>query len=633
LLGPIFNREFLTVPRRDRHYMARAAYLAALWVVALTAWLATLGWARSATLGETARFGPLAFQLLTLVELSLFLFFAALSAASAIAQEKDRRTFILLLMTDMRNYEIVVGKLLGSLLPTALLLVASVPLLMLLVLLGGVALHQVLQAVLIVAATALAAGSLGGVIALWRDRTFQSLALTVLSLVLYLCIVRGLTVLPRLFPTLSDTEVASWQQRLEPFTALQSVQAPPTADAAPPVADANSQLRFTRFTRWIITARTAAPAYGYSLVMLNFAFLLNLWGIYKLRVWNPSGEPIIQREKPEDEELVEDAKARAAAHAAPGQARKVGPNPILWREIYTRAYGRRPLMVKAAYFVVLAFIVYAALSPVVFPREGERLPSFVAVYGLGPVFVLSLLLVAAQAATAITSERDTGALDLLLVTDLSPQEFIFGKLGGIAYNTKEYLLPPILLAVVYGWYGLLAAPPEAHPELAASMNSTSLLCVMGASLVLLAFAMVLGVHVSLRTQNSRLAIVNTLSTIFFLSVGTVICIGLIVINGRFEYQWGSFVFFVVAGVGGLWYVLSGDRPSTALTIASWACPFAVFYTVANVLVAKPGSTESADPLVPFLVIAAAFGFAVAAMLVPLLSEFDVALGRTSGGAD
>jgi hypothetical protein len=55
--------------------------------------------------------------------------------------------------------------------------------------------------------------------------------------------------------------------------------------------------------------------------------------------------------------------------------------------------------------------------------------------------------------------------------------------------------------------------------------------------------------------------------------------------------------------------------------------------VANLLVAKPGSTESADPLVPFLVIAAAFGFATAAMLVPLLSEFDVALGRTSGGAD
>ena len=72
---------------------------------------------------------------------------------------------------------------------------------------------------------------------------------------------------------------------------------------------------------------------------------------------------------------------------------------------------------------------------------------------------------------------------------------------------------------------------------------------------------------------------------------------------------------------------------SALTLAAWACPLAVLYTVMTILVARPGSQESADPLVPFLVITAAFGFAVAAMLVPLVSEFDVARGRTSGGAD
>jgi ABC-type Na+ efflux pump permease subunit len=611
LLGPIFNREVLTVPRRDRHYMARAAYLGVLWVIAVTAWLASLGWARSATLGETARFGPLLFQLLTFIELALFLFFAALSAASAISQEKDRRTFVLLLMTDLRNHEIVLGKLLGSLLPIVLLLGASVPVLMMLLLLGGIALHQVFQALLIVTATTLAAGSLGGLIALWRDRTFQSLALTVLFLVLYLCVVQAIRFLPSIIPTLTPADASSLQQWLDPFLALQSVVNPLPASLAP----------------------VLAPAYGYTLSMVTLAVLLNGWGLIKLRVWNPSGEPIMQREAPTDEAEVDDAKARALAHAAPGKARRVGPNPILWREIFTRAYGRRPLMVKVAFFVVLAFIAYYALSPVVSAQKGDRLPHFVAAYGLVPISVLSFLLIAAQAATAITSERDTGALDLLLVTDLSPQEFIFGKLGGIAYNTKEYLITPLLLAIVYGWYRVLAAPPAAHDELLDAMNTSSLLCLLGAMLVLLAFAMVLGVHVALRTHNSRLAIINTLSTVFFLSVGTMVCIALILINGRFEYQWGSFVFFVVAGVGGLWYVLSGDRPSTALAIASWACPFAVFYTVANLLVAKPGSEESADPLIPFLVIASAFGFAVAAMLVPLLSEFDVALGRTSGGAD
>jgi ABC-type transport system involved in multi-copper enzyme maturation permease subunit len=605
LLGPIFNREFLTVPRREHHYGLRVAFLGTLWVLSVTAWLATLGWQQTATLGETARLGPLLFRILTYVQLALFLFFSALSAASAIALEKDRRTFLLLLMTDLRDYEIVLGKLFGSLLPILLLLAATVPVWMLLLLLGGIAPAQVVQALLIVGAASLTAGSLGGLLALWRERTFQSLALTVLCLVLYLCVVRALTVLPELAAGVSAETVQTAQMWLEPFLALESVQQP--------LSVAGARL---------------APAYGFALAMLGLAALLNGVALLRLRVWNPSGEPIMQRETPLDAEAEE--KDRAAAHAAPGTVRRVGPNPILWREIATRAYGRRPLLVKLAYAVVLFFICYYALDPLV--RGGER-AAFAAAYGLVPVGVLSLLLVSAQAATAITTERDVGALDLLLVTDLTPGEFIFGKLGGISYNTKEFLLPPLLLAAVYALYGCLASPPRSHPEYLGPMNALSLVCVLGCMLVLLAFAVMLGIHVALRTPNSRLAVTHTLGTIFFLSVGTLVTIWLITVNGRFEYQWGSFVFFIVAGIGGLWWVLNGDRPSRALTLSSWACPLGVFYTVATLLVGRPGTQESADPLVPTVVVMGTFGFAVAAMLVPLLSEFDVALGRTSGGAD
>ncbi len=606
MLGPIFDREFLTIPRRGRHYLGRVTYLGTLWVIGLTAWLAVIGWSRWPTLGDTARFGPLLFQVQTYVQLVLFLFFAALSTASAVAQEKDRRTFLLLLMTDLRDREIVLGKLLGSLLPIGLLLLASVPVLMVLVLLGGVSVHQVIQAVVVTAATALAAGSLGGLIGLWRDRTFQSLALTVLFLVLYLCLVRGLAVLPQLFPQAHLDGIQRWQEFLDPFLALQSVQDPTE-----------------------LLSRRTPPAYIFAAVMLGLSVLLNVWGIVFLRRWNPSGEPIIQRERPEDQpELM--GKDRAQSHAAPGKARKVGPNPILWREVFTRAYGRRPLLVKTAYALVLGLICWSALSPLI--QSGER-AAFTAAYGLLPVCILSMLLVAAQAATAITSERDTGALDLLLVTDLTPREFIFGKLFGICWNTKEYLLPPLILAAVYAVYGCLARPPRGSPELAPLMNFTAYLCLAVSLAVLLAFAMVLGVHVSLRTLNSRLAVIHTLSTIFFLSVGTLLCMALILISGRFEVQWATFIFFLVAGIGGLWWVLNGSQPSTALAWASWFCPTAVLYTVMTLLVGKPGSEESADPLIPAAFIALAFGFTITAMLMPLLSEFDIALGRTTGPAD
>jgi ABC-type Na+ efflux pump permease subunit len=605
LFGPIFQREFLTVPRRARHYVTRAAYYGALWVVAVTAWLATLGVGRTASLGETARFGPLLFQLLTFLQLALFLFFPALSSASAVALEKDRRTFLLLLMTELSDFEIVLGKMLGSLLPMVLLWIGTFPIMMFLILLGGVSVSQIIQAMIVLAATGLAAGSLGALIALWRDRTFQSLALTFLLVVLYLSLAQGL---PLVVPSL-----AAYQPYFDPFTALLAVQQP---------------------------ARQLAPglpvAYGFALVMLGLSLAMQAYGILMLRVWNPSGEPIQQRERPEAQEDMEAAVAtpgdtgRVSIHAAPGMAREVWENPILWREVRTRAYGRRPLLIKIAYFIVLALILWSALTPLF---KGERWP-FLAAYGLIPIGVLSLLLVTAQAVTAITTERDTGALDLLLVTDLSPKEFIFGKLLGIVWNTKEFLLPPLILAGLYGWYGYLATPPVKYAALLGPrMNATAFICVVGVGVVLLAFAMILGVHVALRNQNSRVAVINGLSTVFFLSVGTIVCIALIVINGQFEYQWTSFVFFLIAGVGGLWWVLNSGRPSTALTWASWFCPLAVLYSIMTILVAKPGTQESGDPVIPFLVMSGAFGFAISAMLVPLLSEFDVALGRTSGGAD
>lgn len=572
----------------------------------MTAWLATGGLGGNPTLGQTARFGLLLFQLFTFVLLTLVSFFAALSAASTVAREKDRRTFILLLLTDMSDSEIVLGKLLGSLLPIVLILFATLPVLALLLLLGGITPLQVLYSWLILVATALAAGSLGGLIALWRDKTFQALALSVLMLVLYVCAVQALAVLNFFADSSPDAStIGRWlaavdwhrvQTWLDPVRALGSVLDPGSEGQIPPV-------------------------YGYLGVMLAISLLLNSWGVFKLRDWNPGGEPIMQRETPEEEEV----KDRAKAHAAPGTVRRVWSNPVLWREICTRAYGRRPLMIKLAFFVVVGLIAYAVLTPLI---AGVRAP-FAAGYGLVPITVLSLLLLAAQSVTAITSERDGRSLDLLLATDLSPKEFIFGKIGGILYNTKEFLIPPLILAGVYALWGALATPPAKAPQDGPGMNALNFGAVSIALLVMFAFVLILGIHIALRNTNSRQAVTNALGTVFFLSVGTLICIYLILINpGAFEYQFLSFSLFLIVGIGGLWWVLSADRPTPALSLASILLPIFMFYCVTNILVAQPGSQQSAPPLIPMLSIVLPFSFAILAMLVPMLSEFDVAFGRT-----
>lgn len=609
MLGPIFTRELVTVPRRRGHYPSRVALIGLLAILGVTLWQAMVGFTREATVGEAARFGLLLFQVVVFVELLLLLFFAVLSAASAVSQEKDRRTFILLLLTDMRDYEIVLGKLVGSLLPLTAMLFTSVPVLSFLLLLGGIDPEQVVQAAVVLGAAAYAAGSLGGLIALWRERTFQSLALSVLLLVLYVTLVQAaVTVGPAVADGVNWSVVQAW---LDPFAAMQTVLEPPAGGWA-----------------------GLAPAYGFGLVMLGLCVVLNGVGIRKLRVWNPSGEPVMQREgpgqDPEADMSPEEVKAfRAKAHAAPGPVRQVWENPVLWREVRTLAYGRRPLLVKLSFALVLGLIVYAGVYDVL-SQPGGR-PAFAAAYGMVPVTVLSMLLVTAQAVTSVTSERDTGALDVLLVTDVSPNEFVFGKLWGVAYNTKEFLLPPVLLAVFYAFAGALTkTPPGAGPVDRFLTNLLPLAAVLGSVVVLFLFAAALGLHVALRVINSRLAIVNTLGTVFFLSVGTLICIYLIIINGgSFANQWLSFISFLVLGIGGLMWVLSADRPSPALSLGSVLCPLAMFYCVTNILIAKPGTEESADPAVPALVLIGAFGFTVYAMLFPLVTEFDVALGRTT----
>ncbi len=618
MLGPIFNREWLTLPRRARHYFTRSLYMGGLWILMLTIWQTTVGWQFPATLGDLARFGLMSFRVLTFVQLTLLLFFSALSAASTISLEKDRRTFLLLLITDLTNYEIVLGKLLGSLLQILLMLVGSIPVFAILMLLGGIDPWQIGEAMLVLGTTALAAGSLGGLVALWRDKTFQALAMTVLFLVLYLCLVQALPFIPvaldaceLALPGIDVDLMRQCQSVLDPFTALGQVLDPPEPGEGLSIAEQASAVMAGDREVFL------APAGRFALAMLVLSALLNGAGILLLRVWNPSGEPIIQR-------VVFGAKASEPerVHAAPGKVRPVWANPILWREVLTRAYGRRPLLVKTAYFVVLGLVSYYALFTL-------RPTDFAAAYGLVPIGILSLLLISAQSVTSITSERDLGALDLLLITDLSPKEFIFGKILGILYNTKEYILPPLVLVVIYAMRGQLGTPPRGQPDLLVGKNIESALALIVGMAVLMAFTVMLGIHVALRSDNSRLAAISALGTVFFLSVGTMICIYLIRIQSSFVNQWFSFAGFIVAGIGGLWWVLSAERPSAALNLASAMLPIAVFYTITNILIGKPATGESSDPAIPLIVTGGAFGFAVAAMAVPLMSEFDVAIGRAS----
>ena len=131
-----------------------------------TYWQSQVGLTEVTEIGIIAYFGHHLFRLFVLFQLCLMLFFAPLSAATAVAHEKDRRTFVLLLMTDLRDVEIILGKLTASLLQILTLLATSAPIFFLCMLMGGVSPGQIVDVIGVTAAAGLLGGSLGLLVAL-----------------------------------------------------------------------------------------------------------------------------------------------------------------------------------------------------------------------------------------------------------------------------------------------------------------------------------------------------------------------------------------------------------------------------------------------------------------------------------
>lgn len=601
-VGPVFTRELVTAPRRPRFYLSRAVYIAALFLLVATAWGLYTGTQNVRSVGDTARFGAAIFPILAVLQLMLALFFAALLTASAVAQEKDRRTLVLLLLTHLSNSELVLGKLLASLLGVVLMLAAAAPFFMLVALFGGVAFDQIARVFAVTFAASLVAGSLGSTIALAREKTFLSLALTTLLLFFWLALL-GIFGTGVLVESWNGVSAWDWAACFSPVHAV--------IEAARPVLP--GEARFPLFN---------SPAYAFLATAAMGTIALNGWAIARVRVWNPSREARPRQEA--ETTLAESADARAVAthddslrrsvHAAPGAMRPVWENPVLWREICTWAYGRRILLVRIAYLVIVAgaaVAIHSTAGELIAVRrdslQAESLRGQLSLT-LAPLFVLSLVLVNALAVNSITNERDLGALDLLLVTDVSPYEFVFGKLGGVFYVTKEIVALPILLCGYLFARGVL--------------SFENLIYLTAGLLVMNAFVAMLGLHVGMAYSNSRNAVAISLGTVFFLFVGVATAMRIMIsFSGSFQMQLAPFAAAVFGGGLGMFAALGIRNPSPAIGLASITAPAATFVAITSFL--------NGDTLAVFLIVALAYGFATMAMLVPALHEFDVATGRTT----
>jgi ABC-type transport system involved in multi-copper enzyme maturation permease subunit len=559
LLGAVYEREMRMAPRSRGLFVARAVYCGILLGIVATCWLVVTGSQTVATVGDAARFGATLLRILAPLQLVLAMLAAALTAVLAVGVEKDRRTLELLLVSRLGDGQLVLGKLAGSLLRVILMLFAAVPIFALAGLFGGVTPAQLVRLFAVTAAAAVATASVANAVAFWKDSTFQALAIT--AFVLATWIAAGEATAAR-FGGFAGAAVSPARAAFAALTPHGGGVLGPFLGVCAAIVAAGSGLAVARARRWNTAQEIRRPA-GAALAGGRLAG----WGFARRGIWT---------------------------------------NPILWREICTRAHGRAMPLVRLAWLVLFAVAV-AGVAAEARAARPDRLAVAVAVI---PMALASLLAVAAMAVTSVTTERDRGTFDLLLVSDLEPREFVWGKLLGVLVAAREIVLLPVVLCGAVVVLGI--ATPEHGLYLALGLG------------LLLFFAAVLGLYAGLSHGVSRQAIAVALGTVAFLFVGVATAMRIMVAFGAsFELQLAPFLAVIVGGAVGLYAALSARNPSPAVAWASALLPALTFVAITGFL--------QGSPLQVFLVVAAAYGFATAALLVPAIGAFDMLTGRSGGG--
>ncbi len=124
-MGPVFALETSLNARRRHVYEARALFVLLVLIGLIVVWLVwlndetrnlTLG-SRVATFERMAKIGELFFYTLAGIQISLVMLVAPAATAGSICIDRARGTLVHMLMTDLSDSEIVLGKLAARLAP------------------------------------------------------------------------------------------------------------------------------------------------------------------------------------------------------------------------------------------------------------------------------------------------------------------------------------------------------------------------------------------------------------------------------------------------------------------------------------------------------------------------------------
>ncbi len=374
---PIVQRELRGAARR------RSTFRVRWWTTVFALLVSFVALAFIAAGGRRTLGGQL-FNVLSVYAFVLSLLAGVFLTADCLSQEKREGTLGLLFLTDLRGYDVVLGKLFATSLNAFYCLLALLPVLAMPLLLGGVTGGEYARMALALLDSLFFSLATGICVSAFTRDSQRAMGNTLGVVFLS---VAGLPVLAALARTTPLSSAAGWLAR---FSAFQ-----PFATAS----DVEYRMQAPNFW-WALFASGA----------LSF-FLLTLASAALPRLWR-------ERARRKRVLLSRPAQGLVPGTRSPQKSKLLDRNPVLW--LLSDDAGIR----WRAWFLVGAWAVVVAIVMLV--GTGSETHAVLGYAGLPFAFVLKILF-AFQACRFFAEGRRSGVFELLLCTPLTDREIVRGQ--------------------------------------------------------------------------------------------------------------------------------------------------------------------------------------------------------------
>ena len=391
--GPVFVYEAITATRRIGPYLLRSAFVAALLIGLLAVWDGhrralppANGWR---SLGELAQLSRDFFSVLSGVQISLVLLAGPALTAGAVCLDRARGTLAHMLVTDLTDTEIVLGKLCPRLLSVFAVIACAIPVVAICALLGGISFEALTGLTVVSVSCATLGCSLALAFSVRSTKTNEVLMAVYAILAVWLLA----------YPALDHWfgPMPPWFENLQPYHLAEAPYARP--GTVTPVD-------------WLVFAG----------VYLGLSLGLVAYSVRTLKREVEPPRPRLDR--------LQDALERLVKRAARPLAPSLDADPVYWREWHRGRPSRLGRRLWYLFFTTAAALGIASVYSTIQHDFGVRqLPEALIISLMFDVSA-GLLMVAVTAPTSLTEERTRGSLDVLMSTPLTTRSIVVGKWRG-----------------------------------------------------------------------------------------------------------------------------------------------------------------------------------------------------------